>query len=92
MTKVEIDNDYSDFDQVGGTPLIGQLIVFQKQMAKIQTRYKCNIMEAKDHGRFWIMCTPAQWMLKGSITTNATPADIPGLYTSNANSLKTTYK
>ena len=37
MTKVEIDYDYSGVDQVAGTPSVRQLILFQKQMAKIQT-------------------------------------------------------
>ena len=50
MTKVKIDYDYPEVDQVAGTPSIGQLIIFQKQMAKIETSYKWNITEEKDHG------------------------------------------
>ena len=60
MTKVEIEFDYLGVDQVVRTPSTGQLIVFQNQMAKIQTSYKCNILEAKDHEWLWIKCTPAQ--------------------------------
>ena len=50
MTKVEIEYDFLGVDRVVGTPFTGQLIVFQKQMARIQTSYKCKIAEAKDHG------------------------------------------
>ena len=92
MTKVEIDYDYSGVDQVAGTPLVGQLIVFQRQMGKIQTSYKCNITEAKDHEWSWIMRKPAQWILKRGITAQVTPPDDPGQYTDNTNSFKATYK
>ena len=92
MTKVAIQYDYLGVDQVVGTPSTGQLIVFQKQVAKIQTSYKCNIPEAKDHGWLWIMCTPAQWILKRGITAQVTaPTDL-GLYTGNTNSPKLAYK
>ena len=60
MAKVKINYDYLGVDQVVGILSTGQLIVFQKQIAKIQTNYKCNIPEAKDHGWLWIMCAPAQ--------------------------------
>ena len=50
MKKIEIEYDYSGVDQVVGIPTTRQLIIFQKQIVKIQTRYKCNIPEAKDHG------------------------------------------
>ena len=59
IIKVELYYDYSGVNQVAGTPSIGQLIVFQRQMAKIQTSYKCNITETKDHRWSWIMCKPA---------------------------------
>ena len=39
MTKVEIEYDYSGVDRVVGIPTTGQLITFQKQMAKVQTSY-----------------------------------------------------
>ena len=92
MIKFEIDYDYLGVDQVVGTPFTGQLIVFQKQIAKIQTSYKCNIPEAKDHGWSWIMCTPAQWILKRGITNQVTALTDPGLYTGNTNSLKSAYE
>ena len=92
MTKVAIEYDYSGVDRIVGVPSTGQLIVFQKQLAKIQTSYKCNVPEAKDHGWSWIMCTPQQWILKRGITSQVTaPAD-PGQYTGNTNSLKSAYK
>ena len=92
MTKVEIEYDYSGVDQVVGIPSTGQLIVFQKQMAKVQASYKCNIAEAKDHGCSWIMCTAAQWSLKRGVTAQVpVPAD-PGLYQGNTNSLYAAYK
>ena len=68
MTKVEIDYDYSGVNRVTGIPTTGQLIRFQKQMARVQASYKCNIAEAKDHGWSWIMYTSAQWILKKGIT------------------------
>ena len=68
MTKVEIEYDYSGVDQVVGIPTTGQLIIFQKQMAKVQASYKYSIAEARDHGWLWIMCTTAQWLLKRGIT------------------------
>ena len=93
MTKVEIEYDYPGVDQVVGIPTTRQLIVFQKQMAKVQASYKCNITEAQDHGWSWIMCTAAQWLLKRGITTQVPiPAD-PGLYNGNTNnSLHAVYK
>ena len=92
MTKVAIEYDYSGVDRIVGVPSTGQLIVFQKQLAKIQTSYKCNVPEAKDHGWSWIMCTSQQWILKRGITSQVTaPAD-PGQYTGNTNSLKSAYK
>ena len=92
MTKVVIEYDYSGVDQIVGKYSIGQLIIFQKQLAKIQTAYKCNIQEVKDHGWSWIMCTPAQWILKRGITSQVTPPTDPRLYTGNSNSLKSAYK
>ena len=92
MTKVKIDYDYSGVVWVAGTPSVEQLIVFQKQIAKIQTSYKCNIPEAKDHGWSLIMFTPAQWILKKDITNNVPAPTNPGLYTGNTNSLKSAYK
>ena len=92
MTKVEIEYDYLGVNRVMGTSSTGQLIVFQKQMAKIQTSYKCNIPEAKDHGWSWIICTPAQLILKRVITDQVTTPTGPGLYNGNTNSLKLAYK
>ena len=92
MTKVEIEYNYLGVNQVVGTSSIGALIVFQKQIAKIQTSYKCNFLEAKDHGWLWIMCTLAQWILKRGITHQvATPTD-SGKYNGNTNPLKSAYK
>ena len=64
MMEIEIDYNYSGIERVVRTPSVGQLIVFQKQLAKIQTSYKCNIVEAGDHGWSWIMCSDDQWKLK----------------------------
>ena len=65
MTKNnEIEYDILGIDRVEGIPSKGQLILFQKQLGKVQTSYKCDIPEAKDHGWSWIICTPAQWKLK----------------------------
>ena len=49
MKKVEIEYDYSGVDQIVEIPTTRQLIVYQKQMAKVQTSYKYNILEAQDH-------------------------------------------
>ena len=92
MTKVEIDYDYSGVDRVVGIPSTGQLIVFQKQLAKVQASYKCNIAEARDHGWSWIMCTAAQWILKRGITAQVPIPANPGPYTGNTNSLHAAYK
>ena len=67
MTKVRIEYDSLGVDRVVGISTTGQLIVLQKQIAKIQASYKCNIPEAKDHGWSWIMCTSAQWILKKAL-------------------------
>ena len=92
MTKVKIDYDYSGIDRVVGIPSTGQLIVFQQQLAKVQAGYKYNIAKAGVHGWSWIMCTPAQWILKRGITAQVpTPTD-PGLYQGNSNSLHSAYK
>ena len=61
-------------------------------MAKIQTSYKCNIPETIDHGWLWIMCTPAQWILKRCITAQVTAPNDPELYAGNAKSFKPAYK
>ena len=92
MTKTEINYDYSGIDRVAGIPTVGQLIVFQKQLAKIQTSYKCSIIEAGDHGWSWIMCTEDQWQLKRNITKIVQPPTHPGLYTGNTNAQKSKYK
>ena len=92
MTKVEIEYDYSGVDRVVGIPSTGQLIVFQKQLAKVQASYKCNIAEARDHGWSWIMCTAAQWILKRGITAQVPIPANPGPYTGNTNSLHAAYK
>ena len=64
-----------------GIPTTGQLIVFQKQMAKVQASYKCNITEAQAHGWLWIMRTTAQWVLKQGITLQVHIPTNPGPYT-----------
>ena len=87
MTKIEIEYDISGVDRVVGIPTTGQLIIFQKQMAKVQTSYKCNIAEAKDHGWAWIMCTLPQWLLKKGITAQVPVPDDPGPYTGDTNIL-----
>ena len=92
MTKVGIEYDYSGVDRVMQIPTTGQLIVFQKQMAKVLESYKCNIAEAQDNGWSQIMCTIAQQLLKRGITAQVLiPAD-PGPYTGNTNSLHAAYK
>ena len=50
MTKVKIEYDYLGVNQVVGILSTGQLIVFQKQLVKVQASYKYNIAEARDHG------------------------------------------
>ena len=75
-----------------GIPSVGHLILFQKQLAKIQTSYKCNIVEAGDHGWSWIICTDDQWILKRNISQTVPPPDHPGIYTGNTNSQKYKYK
>ena len=65
-----------------GQPSTGQLIV-QQQLAKIQAGYKCNIAEAGDHRWSWIMCTPAQWILKRGITAQVPTLTDLGLYQGN---------
>ena len=92
MTKVEIEYDYSGVDRVVGIPTTGQLITFQKQMAKVQTSYKCNIAEARDHGWSWIMCTQAQWILKRGITAQVPVPTDPGPYTGDTNILNAAHK
>ena len=92
MTKVEIDYDYSGVDRVIGIPTIGQLMIFQRQMAKIHTSYECNIAEAKDHGWSWLMCTAAQWLLKRGITDAVPVPPEPGAYTGNTNVLNAAHK
>ena len=92
MTKVKIEYDYLGVNRVVGKPFTGQLTVFRKQMAKIQTSYKCNIWEAKDHGWSWIMCTTSQWILKRGITDQVTAPTDPVLYNGNTNSFKSAYK
>ena len=81
MTKVGIYYDYSGVDQVVEIPTTGQLIIFQTQMAKVQSKYKCNIVEAKVHGWSQTMCTQAQWILKRGITTQVPVSTKPGPYT-----------
>ena len=85
MTKVAIEYDYLGVDRIVGVPSTGQLIVFQKQLAKIQTLYKYNVPEAKDHEWSWIMCTPQQWILKRGITSQVTAPTDPGQYSGNTN-------
>ena len=89
------DYDISGINRVEEIPSIGQLIIFQKQLGKVQTSYKCNIPEAKDHGWSWTMCTRAQWRLKKGIAVDAelptAPTD-PGLYSGSTNSHKSTHK
>ncbi|OEU14451.1 hypothetical protein FRACYDRAFT_240995 [Fragilariopsis cylindrus CCMP1102] len=92
MTKVEIEYNYSGVDRVVGIPTTGQLITFQKQMAKVQTSYKCNIAEAKDHGWSWIMCTQAQWILKRGITAQVPVPIDPGPYIGDTNILNAAHK
>ena len=93
MTKVEIEYDYSGVDRVAGIPTIRQLIVFQKQLVKVQASYKYNIAEARDHGWLWIKCTAAQWLLKQGITAQALVPNNPSRpYTGNINSLHAAYK
>ena len=73
-------------------PITGQLIVFQKQIAKVQASYKCNTTEAKDHGWSWIICTAAQWILKQGNTAQVLIPTDPGLYQGNTNSMHSAYK
>ena len=92
MTKVRIDYDYSGVDRVVEIPSTEQLIVFQQQLAKVQAGYKCNIAKARDYGWSWIMCTPAQCILKRGITAQVPVPTNPGPYTGNTNSFHAAYK
>ena len=92
MTKVKINYDYSGVDRVTGIPTTGELITFQRQMAKIQSSYKCNIAEAKDHGWSWIMCTPAQWIAKRDIIAVVPEPTDPGPYIGDTNVLHAEHK
>ena len=93
MTKqVKINYDYLGVDQVKEIPTTGQLIRFQKQMAKIQSNYKCNISETKDHGWSWIMCTTAQWLEKKDINHAVPVPTDPGSYTGDTNALYAEHK
>ena len=92
MMEVKINYDYSGVDQVVGIPTPIQLIISQRQMAKVQASYKCNIAEARDHGWSWIMCTAAQWKIKRGITAQVPVLTNPGPYTGNTNSLHAAYK
>ena len=76
-----------------GIPTTGQLIRFQKQVGKIQSSYKCNISEAKDHGWSWIMCTTTeQWLEKKDITHAVPVPTDPGPYTGDTNALYAEHK
>ena len=88
MTKIKIDYDISGINQVTVTPSVGYLIIFQKQHAKVQTSYKCNITEAGDHGWLLIMCLDGQWRLKPNITATVVPLADPGIFTGTTNVLK----
>ena len=88
----KIEYDYSGVDRVVGIPTTGQLIRFQKQVGKIQSSYKCNISEAKDHGWSWIMCTTEQWLEKKNITHAVPVPTDPGPYTGDTNALYAEHK
>ena len=92
MTKVKIDYDYLGVDRVVGIPTTGQLIIFQKQIPKVQSSYICNITEARDHGWAWIMCTQAQLILKRDITAQVPVPTKPSPYTGNTNILNAAHK
>ena len=92
MTKIKIKYDYSEIDRIAGIPTIGQLIKFQHQLAKVESSYKCDITEAKNHGWSWVMCRRAQWMAKRGTTSYVAEPTDPGLFTGSSNVLKAAYE
>ena len=87
-----VDYDLSGIDRIHGIPSVGAVITFQRQVAKVQTSYKCECPNAGDHGWSWIMCTWQQWLLKRGNTAAVVPPTKPAPYAGNTNGLKFIYK
>ena len=88
MSNSKFDYDLSGIDQITGIPTVGDMLVFQRQLVKIQTSYQCKCPNAGNHGWSWIMCTDIEWLLKQGITAEVVPPAHPGLYTGNIHATK----
>ena len=86
------DSDLSGIDQIEGTPIVGQVLAFQRQIAKFPTSYHCKCPNAGNHGWSWIVYIDGEWMLKHGITTIVVPPTIPGLYPGATHATKFRYK
>ena len=75
-----------------GIPTVGNMLVFQRQLAKIQPSCHCKCPKAGNHVWAWIMCTDGEWMHKQGITATINAPDHPGLYTGNTHATKFRYK
>ena len=92
MIKTTVDYDLSGIDRIRGIPSVGDIITFQRQVAKVQTSYKCKCPNASKHGWSWVMCTAPQWLLKRGITAAIVQQAEPAPYAGNTNALKFIYK
>ena len=92
MLSSKFDYDLSGINQITGIPTVGQVLVFQRQLAKIQTSCQCKCLNAGNHGWLSIMCTAAKWLLKHGITAEVVPPTHPGPYTGTTHATKFVYK
>ena len=82
----------SRINQIEGIPTVGQVLVFQRQLAKIQTSYHCKCPNLGNHGWLWIICTDAGWILKHGTTDIAVPTVHTEPYTGQTHATKFKYK
>lgn len=92
MSNSKFEYDLSGIDRITGIPTVGDMLVFQRQLAKIQTSYHCKCPNAGNHGWSWLMCTEDEWLLKQGITAAVVPPEHPGPYTGNTHATKFRYK
>ena len=92
MSHSKFDYGLSGIDRITGIPTVGNMLVFQRQLAKIQTSYHYKCLNAGNHRWSWIMYTDGEWMLKQGITATVNAPDHPGLYTGNTYATKFRYK
>ena len=86
------DYDLSGINHINRIPTAGQVLIFQRQLAKIQTSYHCKCPNAGNHRWSWILCTAAEWLLKHAITATVNAPDHPGPYTGATHATKFRYK